>query len=102
MKGYCVRSRAPLMCDDEPASTFHVKEEKRRARLSNIVSIKRPDGTTVDDAKLVDEELTRHFTAALTIHNDRDQPLDGLFGEEVSGRVVDCDFLLLPYTAPEL
>jgi len=56
----------------------------------------------VDDAKLVDEELTRHFTAALTIQNDRDQQLDGLFGGEVSGRVVDCDFLLLPYTASEL
>jgi len=31
MRGYSVRSRAPLMGDDELASTFHVKEEKRRA-----------------------------------------------------------------------
>ena len=46
--------------------------------------------------------MTPNFTAALTIQNDRDQQLDGLFGGEVSGRVVDCDFLLLPYTAPEL
>jgi len=71
MRSYGILSRAPLL----HASTFHVKAEKKRARLSTNDLIQRPDGTMVEEVILVDEEPTIPFTAALTIQNNRDQTL---------------------------